>query len=206
MRETSQNNVSVDQVLEIIKQLIAENKGDIPRLQYIHEFLEKGRHLYASDQNYLERKINATIVYEEEKSSLPQQETLRKIQNLLEHGIGDSERLKFMLTWVAKRKTLLNSDQVYLNKKISFLIQQKNTRKKPARRSILDIYPLEVIDLEQQEDNSSQTVTPYSIIHVTQLKSELESAEKIINKLQLDIATLKGTIKNLHMSKDKDSK
>ena len=167
-------------------------------------FLEKGRHLYASDQNYLEKKINATIVYEEKKSPSKQQETLRKIQNLLEYGIGDSERLKFMLTWVVKRKILLNSDYVYLNEKISLLIQQKTTGKKSIGRSILDIYPSKIIDLEQQPDNSSQNITPYSIIHVTQLKSELELAKKIISNLQLNIATLKGTIKNHHISKNKD--
>lgn len=205
MKETSQNTVSVDQASDIIKQLIAENNGDIPRLQYIHEFLDKGRHLYASDQNYLEKKINATIIYEERKPPSPQQETLKKIQKLLRHSIGDSERLKFMLTWVAKRKTLLKSDQLYLNEKVSFLMRQKTAGKEPARRSILDMYPLEVIiDLEQQQDPSSQAVTPYSIIHVTQLKSELESAEKMINKLQLDIATLKGTINNLRMSENKE--
>ena len=92
---------------DLIKQLIAENKGDIPSLQYIYEFLDKGRHLYASDQNYLEKKINAIIVYEERKSPSKQQETLEKIQNLLEYGIGDSECLKFMLTWVVKRKPSL---------------------------------------------------------------------------------------------------
>ena len=84
-------------------------------------------------------------------------------------------------------------------------MQKKTRDKKPTRRSILDVYSSKIIDLEQEQDNSSQTVTPYSIVHVIQLKSELESSKKIINNLQLDVATLKGMIKNLRIRKSKDS-
>lgn len=84
-------------------------------------------------------------------------------------------------------------------------MQKKTRDKKPTRRSILDVSSSKIIDLEQEQDNSSQTVTPYSIVHVIQLKSELESSKKIINNLQLDVATLKGMIKNLRIRKSKDS-
>ena len=129
-----QSVVSVTQTLELIKQLIAENKGDVLRLRYIYEFLEKGRHLYASDQTYLEKKIDAKIIYEEKKPPSKQEEISKKIRNLLELGIGDSERLKFMLTWISKNQTLLNSDQIYLNQKVQ-IIHQKFTNKKSTKKT-----------------------------------------------------------------------
>ena len=104
-----------------------------------------------------------------------------------------------MFTWISKKQSLLNSDQEYLDKKMQ-LVHKKTTNKKRIR-SIQSTYSSKIIDLEE---DFKQT-TPYSIKHVRQLKSELVLAKKTISHLQLDIATLKGTIQQLNLQNKKST-
>ena len=46
-----------DERIKSVKRLLALNFGDPGRLRYILQFLERGRQLYLSDENYLETKI-----------------------------------------------------------------------------------------------------------------------------------------------------
>ncbi len=46
-----------DERIKSVKRLLALNFGDPGRLRYILQFLERGRELYHSDENYLETKI-----------------------------------------------------------------------------------------------------------------------------------------------------
>ena len=60
---STENAISVIQTLDRIKQLIENEQGDPGRLRYIYEFIRKGKSLYRSDRQYLEKKINAEIIF-----------------------------------------------------------------------------------------------------------------------------------------------
>lgn len=96
-------------VIQSIRQLKASGKGDTARLSYILDCLEKGRHLYLSDQRYIEGLLdtyrdivkNPSIVDPYAYSNLGKD--LREINERLEkflqyRSIGEKRRMDSILT------------------------------------------------------------------------------------------------------------
>ncbi|MEJ2261560.1 MAG: hypothetical protein P8X83_07910, partial [Nitrosopumilaceae archaeon] len=60
-------------ILSKIQKLIESGQGDTMRLKHIHDTISKGKHLYQSDQKYLEEKLNS---YNPEKKLEPENQII----------------------------------------------------------------------------------------------------------------------------------
>jgi len=195
---SQKNTVSVVQTLERIKELIETKGGDVGRLRYIYEFLQKGRPLYRSDRIYLEKKVNAEIIFDKPKPPTEQEEVLRNIQNLLDLKIGYPERLQFMKNCLQKNKKLFKTDQKYLDEK-SKSIPMRYPRRMPKITPQKFVLPPEISRLEERKPFkpvfSKTTLAEFSEEYVNKLKTELVVAKETIQKLNSELETARNTIK-----------
>ena len=105
------------QIITRIQYLIDANDGDVGRLCHILEFLKLNKPLYHSDQMYLENKLHTLfMIIDDEKPK--ENETLSKIQTLIDSGDGDPGRLQHIYDVLSLNKPLYHSDQVYLENKL----------------------------------------------------------------------------------------
>ena len=194
---SQKNTVSVVQTLERIKELIESRGGDVGRLRYIYEFLQKGKPLYRSDRIYLEKKINAEIIPDKPKPPSEQEELSRNIQNLLDLKIGYTERLQFMKNCLQKNKKLFKTDQKYLDEKLKS-IPERYQRRRPKIRPQKFVLPPEISRLEERKPFkpvfSKTTLPEFSEENVNKLRTELVVAKETIQKLNSELETAKNTI------------
>jgi len=96
-------------VIKSVRQLKASGKGDIARLSYILDCLEKGRHLYLSDQRYIEGLLDTyrdivkspSVVDPHAYSNLGKdlREINERLENFLQFkSIGEKRRMDSILT------------------------------------------------------------------------------------------------------------
>lgn len=116
---------SQEDVKKFVLKLIIAKKGDLGRLNHILAFLNQGRELLRSDQNYLIAKLQEEYaITNNSDESLPV-----RIQRLIQNNIGDRGRLNHILETIQSGKKLYNSDQKYLEAKlggkISVLLSEK---------------------------------------------------------------------------------
>ena len=110
-------HITQTQIIQRIQYLIDANDGDVGRLYHILEFLKQNKPLYHSDQMYLENKLQTPfIIIDDEKPK--ENETLSKIQELIDSGNGDPGRLQHIYDMLSQNKPLYHSDQVYLENKL----------------------------------------------------------------------------------------
>ena len=194
---SQKNTVSVVQTLERVKELIETKGGDVGRLRYIYEFLQKGRVLYRSDRIYLEKKINAEIVIDKPKEPSEEETVLRNIQNLLDLKIGYPERLQFMKNCLQKNKKLFQTDQKYLDEKLK-LIPKQYQRRIPKISPQKFVLPPEISKLEARKPFkpvfSKITLPEFSEEYVNKLKTELVVAKETIQKLNSDLENARNSI------------
>jgi len=109
-------HITQTQIIKRIASIIDANDGDVGRLSYILEFLKQDKPLYHSDHMYLENKLNMLfIIIDDEKPK--ENETLSKIQKLIDSDDGDPGRLQHIYDMLSQNKPLYYSDQVYLENK-----------------------------------------------------------------------------------------
>ena len=108
------------QIINKIQYLIDANDGDVGRLCHILEFLKQNKPLYHSDQMYLENKLSTLfIIIDDEKPK--ENETLSKIQALIDSDNGDPGRLQHIYDMLSQNKPLYHSDQLYLENKLGLI-------------------------------------------------------------------------------------
>lgn len=110
--------ISTPDAILRIKKLIEQKQGDPGRLQYISERLQNGRHLFHSDEIYLNNKILASVIPIQIKKPTERDEKIKEIRRLLAIKFGDPGRLRYMLAYLEKGRTLYHSDEMYLESKI----------------------------------------------------------------------------------------
>ena len=54
-------NITLDEILGKIQELMDSGEGDLGRLRFILMTLRRGNPLYKSDQKYLEKKLNRKL-------------------------------------------------------------------------------------------------------------------------------------------------
>lgn len=192
------NTISVIQTLDRIKQLIENEQGDPGRLRYIYEFIQKGRSLYRSDRLYLEKKINAEIVFEKPEPPSEVDEIANSIQKLLHLRIGFPERLQFMLNRLRKDKPLFESDRKYLERKLEQIPAKFKKSKKSSIKFVLpqNIPTIQETPIIQKEIPSSPQEKPQEPDQ-NKTQDELKIANEKIARLQNELDDAQKTIVSL---------
>ena len=67
-------NITLDEILGKIQELMDSGEGDLGRLRFILMTLRRGNPLYKSDQKYLEKKLNTPFVLVEKHQEEPKPE------------------------------------------------------------------------------------------------------------------------------------
>lgn len=186
---TRELSITKNELLEQISKLIQNNKGDLGRLNFIKNCIQKNKVLYNSDKIYLFEKIGGKISIEDE-IPLKNIELITTIKNIMECGIGDSGRLHFILNSIQKNKSLYASDQKYIDEKITIFkkrFSEKIIKKQSTFRKI-EVPIKHVIDKNH---------TFYDQNVVEKLKLELDKSKTTIRQLEKIIQVQKTEINNL---------
>ena len=133
-------NITIDEILGKIQELMDSGEGDLGRLRFILMTLRRGKQLYKSDQKYLEKKLNTAFVLVEkhQEEHKPEFELISSIQELIKLGIGDSGRLQFINETLQKGKPLYKSDKKYLNEKLNSMIYPSTIKSNIQNTSIVE--------------------------------------------------------------------
>ena len=210
---STENTISVIQTLDRIKQLIENEQGDPGRLRYIYEFIQRGKPLYRSDRQYLEKKISAQVVFEKPSPPSKEDELANSIQKLLHLRIGFPERLQFMLNRIRKGKPIFHSDQKYLEKKLEQIPSKYKKSKKPSIKFVL---PHKIPTLKEEsipkssisEPIPSKTQEELRIANekISRLEHELDESKKSITKTQTPEPISNKAEEELRIANEKISK
>ena len=196
---STEDAISVIQTLDRIKQLIENEQGDPGRLRYIYEFIQKGKALYRSDRQYLEKKISAHIVFEKPPPPSEKDELANSIQKLLHLRIGFPERLQFMLNRIRKDKPLFHSDRKYLEKKLEQIPNKYKKSKKPSVKFVLPHKIPALKEVPIPKSSVSESIP-------SKTEEELRIANEKISKLQHELEESKETIKLLESTIERKNK
>ena len=98
--EFKDEEVPQSTLLPLVDKLIDSGAGDYGRLQSIHDALSKGRSLYQSDYNYVQRKLNelssnTANLITDERTSDHTEETNQKSQRGYDNQRYNAKRLEF---------------------------------------------------------------------------------------------------------------
>ena len=108
--------LTTSEIIEIIDRLIEVGKYDPGRLDNIRQSLKQDRPLFNSDQQYLQKLLGSPIVLKNEDVSPDPR--LPLVKKLIDSGSGDYGRLQSIHDLLLKGKSLYQSDQTYLQKKL----------------------------------------------------------------------------------------
>ena len=201
---TKDRTLALDETLDTIRSFIRNRKGDVGRLNFIQERLQKRLPLYKSDQKYLETKINAKTVFEGPKQLGEDERTIISIKRLIKNGIGDPGRLDFMLGMAVEYKPLFKTDSIYLQKKLEILCKRPKQNKltvKPQSQVIRTVIPEKIPQIEHTEsviESQQPKPMPQPKIptkEVENLETELQNAKQLIQKLENELLQANQTIK-----------
>ncbi|MDH3766084.1 MAG: hypothetical protein OER82_09775, partial [Nitrosopumilus sp.] len=108
--------LTISEIIEIIDRLIDVGKYDPGRLDNIRQSLKDNRPLFNSDQQYLQKLLGSPIVLKNEDVSPDPR--LPLVKKLIDSGSGDYGRLQSIYDLLLKGKSLYQSDETYLQKKL----------------------------------------------------------------------------------------
>ena len=108
--------LTISEIIEIIDRLIEVGKYDPGRLDNIRQSLKHNRPLFNSDQQYLQKLLGSPIVLKNEDISPDPR--LPLVKKLIDSGSGDYGRLQSIHDLLLKGKSLYQSDEIYLQKKL----------------------------------------------------------------------------------------
>ena len=188
MNILSQNEIQVQ-----IQRLIDSENGDIGRLRFILEILTKRDMIYNSDKKYLENKFGSKFILKQpEINSKKEENVLKLIPKIMELGLGDPDRLKFIYQTLKKGKSLYKSDQKYLNSK--FQIMKNILKKRYQKVGLVSETRVKSYSRLITTEKLDKPSTPKPIIHIIDLNlselKEIESQGKIVAKLEEQIKSL----------------
>lgn len=171
--------------------LIRNNKGDIGRLNFILETLEKNKPLYNTDKKYLEKKLdkNFEIIIEEEAPK--KEDIIPTIKNIMDSGIGDPGRLQYIIIMLQKNKPLYKSDKKYLDEKIHAF--DKLFTEKIQKKQLIPIPHLEKIQ-EHYIESHEKPISSEKDKIISTLEIELEKSKSKIVQLEQIISEQKNKI------------
>ncbi|MDH3191773.1 MAG: hypothetical protein OEM18_03695, partial [Nitrosopumilus sp.] len=109
--------LTIEETIERIGQLIDSGKGDVGRLDHIRESLKNKKILFNSDRRYLEKMLDSYFEFKNNNTS--NSELLPLIKNLIESDTGDHGRLQSIYDVLSKGKSLYQSDYNYLQIKLN---------------------------------------------------------------------------------------
>ena len=181
--------IDVQQAILLIQNIIANNQGDIGRLNFIIESLKNKKRLYKSDQNYIEKKINGTLSYKKLEQKNKNFDLQKQIKFLINNKQGDPGRLHYILETIKKEKNLFKTDQTYLENKLKIIKQKKVIENK-------QIYPEEnstykIITQENTKRSFEEQV------EIQKLKQELEISKNSNDELKEKLNDAINKISNL---------
>lgn len=178
--------IEVPQAILLIQTIIANNQGDIGRLNFIIESLKSKKKLYKSDQNYVEKKINRVLSYKKSEHKNKNKDLLKQIKFLIQSKQGDLGRLNHILENVRKGKKLFKTDQTYLENKIKLLKHLQESESKLT-------YPESTVSYKIMPTESSQKSLEKETV-MQNLKQELEvsknSNDELVKKLDEALNTI----------------
>ena len=125
--------ISTPDAILRIKKVIDAKQGDPGRLEYISEALQKGKKLFHSDQIYLEKKIQASVIPQEIKKPVEPNGKIKLVKKLIALKFGDAGRLKFILQTLQSNRKLYQTDENYLKSKNEQFIQFSEGKKLKRR-------------------------------------------------------------------------
>jgi len=166
--------ISPSEAIIRIKKLIDSKSGDEGRLRYIAETLQKGKPLFRSDQNYLNRKMAAEVLPPKKTKPDKTAEKIKNVKRLLVLRLGDHERLQFILSMLENKKQLYHSDEDYLEIKLKQLHEFYKKRKL--------IQPVQTLIPSESELKYREFYDPFS--KQDKKISKIEQPEFISEKLQ----------------------
>ncbi|MDH3395699.1 MAG: hypothetical protein OEL52_06045, partial [Nitrosopumilus sp.] len=108
--------LTISEIIEGIDDLIEAGEYDAGRLDNIRESLRHNKPLFNSDQLYLEKLLGSPIIIKNEEIS--PNPLLPFVKKLIDSGSGDYGRLQSIYDLLLKGKSLYQSDQIYLQKKL----------------------------------------------------------------------------------------
>ena len=172
-------NFTIDEILPKIQVLMDAGEGDLGRLRFILMTLRKGKPLYISDKNYLEKKLNTEFVLVEKHPEVkkPESELLTSIKELIQLGVGDSGRLQFIYETLQKGKTLYKSDKNYLYEKLAYLLT-----KPIAESKIVEKPTISKPVIESESINALKSELLKANKKITQLEAILEASKSRLEK------------------------
>jgi len=118
--------LTISEIIEIIDSLIDAGKYDSGRLDNIRQSLKYNRPLFNSDQQYLQKLLGSPIVLKNDEDVSPDPR-LPLVKKLIDSGSGDYGRLQSIYDLLLKGKSLYQSDQIYLQKKLDELYDDSST-------------------------------------------------------------------------------
>ena len=133
------NNLSSEDLIERINQLLSSNLGDAGRLNHLLDSLRNNKSLTNSDSVYLDSKIKQLSTV---PSAIPPKydkltaESIDILSNLIELEFGDSDRLRYILHTIKQGKTLFSIDNNYLTKTIDQYHVQQEEKKSGSQPSV----------------------------------------------------------------------
>ena len=196
--------LTLTQAIGKVENLIDTGNGDTGRLYYILEFLKNNRSLYHSDQVYLEKKLGSSFSVEEEP--ILENNTLPKVQQLIDTGNGDAGRLQHIYDMLANNKPLYYSDQVYLESKLQPPVQEQSIvevelPKPQPKREYIPPPPKEISKKPESipeikgsmpkgwSTNNSKELTTISE-NINKEEQKIEQQQKISNQINLQRSKL----------------
>ena len=126
------NNLSSEDLIERINQLLSSNVGDAGRLNHLLDSLRNNKSLTNSDSVYLDSKIkqlSSTPFDIPPKYDKLTAESIDMLSKLIELEFGDADRLRYILHTIKQGKTLFSIDKNYLTKTIDqYYVQQEEEK------------------------------------------------------------------------------
>ncbi|MDH3486723.1 MAG: hypothetical protein OEL82_01590, partial [Nitrosopumilus sp.] len=109
--------LTIEETIDRIDQLIDTGRGDPSRLDNIREYLRNNKRLFTSDRLYVEKLLDSSINFTRKES--PQNPLLPHVKKLIDSGFGDHGRLQFIYNALLQGKSLYQSDHNYVQRKLN---------------------------------------------------------------------------------------
>lgn len=182
--------ISTSKIISQIKKLVKANHGDKDRLLFILDKLESGKKISRSDQSYLDKVILAPIKPPKIKKSKVD-DKLKSLNKIISLGLGEPERLQYILQSLQEDKKLYRSDSKYLDSKIKEmddLLKRKKTERK-VKRTIKSNSKTKFVTRTLSNSNSSNLENEYEINRKLknvqdQIKDQRERLSQLIDSNQ----------------------
>ena len=123
------SQISVKEAVSRTKKLLKDKNGNGDRLRHILAKLESKESLLKSDQLYLQKKIEATVIIPHKQKPSKNNEEIKNVKKLIAQNQGDPERLQDILNRLQKNLILYQSDKNYLKSQTKELLKLSPSKK-----------------------------------------------------------------------------